>query len=97
MNLDENDPYLRRNLSRLEDRFRKRYYSSVQKDIKRRKKGKPSHKSTLKSIKENRQRLNEVKHIRTTMLPLFSKKVMKTEGEEEFERQKMLKSVKVLG
>ncbi|NET37015.1 MAG: hypothetical protein F6K19_34160 [Cyanothece sp. SIO1E1] len=62
--MDTNDPFLRRNLNRLEARFRERYYSSVQKDLKRRGKGKNSHETTLKSIQENRKRLAEVKAIR---------------------------------
>lgn len=68
MHLDPNDPFLRRNLNRLEARFRDRYYSSVQKDIKRRKKGKPSHRSTLTSIEENRKRLENVQQIRKKLL-----------------------------
>ena len=64
MKLDANDPFLRRNLNRLEARFRERYYSSVQKDLKRRRKGKDSHQTTIKSIQENRKRLAEVKAIR---------------------------------
>jgi len=65
--LDIDDPYLQRNLSRLEARFRSRYYSSVQKDLNRKKNGKPSHKTTLKSIEGNRRRWEEVRHIRTVL------------------------------
>jgi hypothetical protein len=72
--LDTTDPFLRRNLSRLEARFRARYYSSVQKDVKRKKKGKPSHKTTLKSIEDNRKRLEEVIAIRTALFHKFSEK-----------------------
>lgn len=59
---------MRYNLNRLEDRFRARYYSSVQKDLKRRQKGKISHKTTLQSIEENRKRFEQVRIIRHQML-----------------------------
>jgi DNA-binding IclR family transcriptional regulator len=52
----------------LEKRFRERFYSSVQKDIKRRSKGKPSHTTTLKSIKENKERLEQVRKLRYALL-----------------------------
>ena len=67
MKLDVNDPFLRRNLSRLEARFRERYYSSVQKDVKRRMKGKPSHSTTIKSAEENKARMLEVRQIRNAL------------------------------
>jgi len=58
--LDTSDPYLKRNLSRLEIRFRKRLEASRQKDSKRQASGKDSHPTTLKSIKENKDRLEKV-------------------------------------
>ena len=68
MNLDKNDPYLRRNLNRLEDRFRERYYSSVQRNLQRKKKGKSSHKATIRSIEDNKKRFEEVRRIRHKLL-----------------------------
>jgi hypothetical protein len=91
--LDKNDPFLRRNLNRLEARFRDRYYSSVQKDVNRRKKGKSSHKTTLKSIAENWDRLEEVRKIRFT---LFDQQEPEKSGKSTEIDSEMLKSVKVL-
>jgi len=51
----------------LEARFKARYYSSVQKDAKRKKQGKSAHKGILRSIEENRERLETVKQIRTAL------------------------------
>ena len=93
MKLDRNDPFLRRNLNRLEARFRDRYYSSVQKDVKRRKKGKASHKTTLKSIAENWDRLEEVRKIRSLVL---DQQTPEKSGKSLGQSTEMLKSVKVL-
>ena len=68
MKIDTNDPYLRHNLGRLENRFRTRYYSSVQKDIKRRNRGKSSHKRTLFAIDNNKHKFEMVRLIRHLIL-----------------------------
>jgi hypothetical protein len=66
--LNPDDPYLRHNLNRLEERFRIRYFSSVQRDKKRQKGGKKSHQTTLKSIKENKRRFEEVRRLKHELL-----------------------------
>ena len=49
-----NDPYLERNLARLEKRFTQRYLASVEKDNVRRASGKSSHPTTLQSMEHNK-------------------------------------------
>ena len=66
--MDPKDPFLKHNLNRLEERFRTRYYSSIQKDIKRRKAGKKSHKTTLQSIDHNKQCFEQVRKLRHELL-----------------------------
>ena len=68
VSLDKNDPYLRHNLNRLEDRFRARFYSSFQKYIKRRQQGKIPHVTTVKSIEENKSRFQKVRMLRHILL-----------------------------
>ena len=65
--IDLDNPYLRHNLNRLEARFKMRYEESVRKDLKRQREGKPSHKTTLKSIQDNKERLEEVRKLRDAL------------------------------
>ena len=66
--LDRNDPYLERNLARLKKRFKKRYLDSVQKDNNRKKNGKLSHITTIRSIENNRRLLNEVRVLQKLLM-----------------------------
>lgn len=66
--LDPADPYLERNLARLEIRFLNRYMESVKKSRDREEEGKPPHKTVLRSIEENRQRLEKVRMIQQFLL-----------------------------
>ena len=66
--LDKNDPFLERNLARLEIRFRERYESSLEKEAKRKEQGKPPHKTVLQSVEDNCQRLEDVRLIREFLL-----------------------------
>lgn len=66
--LDQDDPFLERNLARLENRFLRRYMDSVKKRQKRQEEGKPPHKTVLRSIEENRQRLETIRTIRQALL-----------------------------
>lgn len=68
MEIDRNNPFLRRGLDRLEDRFRKRYYSSKQKVKARERAGKKPHAASLRSIDENRERFETVRIIRSVLL-----------------------------
>ena len=68
VNLDRNDPFLRHNLNRLEKRFRERYYSSMQKKLKREKAGKAIHKTMAKSILDNRKRIVMTRTIKKLIL-----------------------------
>lgn len=63
------DPYLIRNLSRLEARFKARYDASVQRDEERKGKGKQSHKTTLRSIQQNKERWEKIQEIRAVLFP----------------------------
>ncbi len=62
--LEKDDPYLERNLARLEIRFRERYQASLEKEEKRKEQGKPPHKTVVQSVDENRQRLETVRLLR---------------------------------
>ena len=64
LKLDTNDPFLKRNLARLEMRFQERYQSSMEKENERKEKGRPAHKTILRSINENKERLEMTKQIR---------------------------------
>ncbi|MEM8528237.1 MAG: hypothetical protein AAGG68_26575 [Bacteroidota bacterium] len=66
--LDANNPYLSLNLTRLENRFLERYYQSIQKDEARKHQGKASHRTTLQSIKENKERYEQVRILRHQLL-----------------------------
>jgi hypothetical protein len=66
--LDANNPYLSINLNRLEHRFLDRYHKSVQKDEARRQSGKSSHQTTLQSIKDNKERFEQVRRYRHLLL-----------------------------
>jgi hypothetical protein len=66
--LDRFDPFLERNLARLEIRFRGRLEDSLKKKTVREEQGKPPHKTVLQSIEENRERLEVVKLIREKVL-----------------------------
>jgi hypothetical protein len=62
--LDPEDPYLERNLARLEMRFEERYECSLKKETERKEQGKPAHKTILRSMEENRSRLEAVRQLR---------------------------------
>lgn len=62
--LDTADPYLERNLARLEIQFAERYHASVEKEQKRREQGKSPHKTIMQSMEENRLRLEVVRALR---------------------------------
>ncbi|MEM8526027.1 MAG: hypothetical protein AAF806_10650 [Bacteroidota bacterium] len=66
--LDANNPYLSLNLSRLENRFLERYHNSIKKDKERKQSGKASHRTTLQSIKENKERFEQVRILRHQLL-----------------------------
>jgi len=66
--LDATNPYLSLNLSRLENRFLERYHQSIRKDEQRRASGKASHKTTLQSIKDNKERFEQVRKLRHQLL-----------------------------
>lgn len=68
MKLDAADPFLERNLARLEIRFRERLEDSLKKKTVREEQGKPPHRTVLQSIEENRARLEVVKLIREKVL-----------------------------
>ena len=82
MELDVSDPLLRHNLNRLEKRFRERFFSSVQKDLKRRDKGKISHATTLRSIQENKERFEKVRSLRHILLGEKLNLSMKSKAEK---------------
>ncbi len=64
MKLDKSDPFLGHNLDRLEKRFKERYYTSLEKNRKRKQGGKQAHQTILKSIEENRKRFHMVRLLR---------------------------------
>jgi len=66
--LDANNPYLSYKLSRLENRFRKRYEQSIEKDRIRQASGKVSHKTTLQSIANNKKLLERVRLLQYELL-----------------------------
>jgi len=62
--LKKGDPFLERNLARLEMRFEERYECSLKKETERKEMGKPAHKTILRSLEENRSRLEAVRQLR---------------------------------
>ncbi|MEM9897264.1 MAG: hypothetical protein AAF789_12925, partial [Bacteroidota bacterium] len=66
--LDPEDPFLQRNLSRIEGRFRKRYFESLTKNENRIAMGKPPHTATLRSLAQNKDRFEQVRLIRHELL-----------------------------
>jgi hypothetical protein len=64
VSLDPNNPYLAYNLARLENRFLNRYSESLEKERIRKEQGKPAHKTNIKSIEENKERLDKVRELR---------------------------------
>ena len=62
--LDQNNRFLKRNLGRLEKRFKERYFSSLEKKEERELLNKNQHKTVLKSIEDNKKRLLQVRLIR---------------------------------
>lgn len=80
--MNVSDPLLSHNLNRLEKRFKERFFSSVQKDIKRRDKGKPSHATTLRSIQENKERFEKVRMLRHILLGEELNLSMKSKAEK---------------
>lgn len=65
--LKKGDPFLERNLARLEKRFIERYEDSLKKETKRRGRGRPMHKTVLRSLKENKERLEIVRNLRVSI------------------------------
>lgn len=68
MELDKENPFLKRNLERLEKRFQQRFLASVEKKVERKKEGKPVHQTVLKSIEENEKRILMVRLLKTALL-----------------------------
>lgn len=66
--LGKESPFVERNLARLEKRFEARYIASVEKAAMRSKEGKPPHQTTLRSLAENKERLETTKKIRQVLL-----------------------------
>ncbi len=62
--LDVVDPFLERNLARLEMRFEERYLASLEKEARRKEAGKPAHLTILRSIEENKERLEVTQELR---------------------------------
>lgn len=65
--LDTSDPFLERNLARLEKRFGQRHQLSVTRETLRQQSGKSPHKTTRLSIEENKNRLEAVKQLRRAL------------------------------
>lgn len=70
MVLDRDNPYLERNLERLEKRFRQRFLGSIEKKKERENEGKKIHQTVLKFIEENRKRVLMAKLIKVIVLKL---------------------------
>ncbi len=68
MTLDKDNPFLKRNLDRLEKRFKKRYHASLEKSLKRKDNGKTLHKTVLKSMEDNKKRFLMIRIIRHLLL-----------------------------
>jgi len=61
--LDATDPFLKKNLARLELRFAERHQASLEKNAKRKEAGRPDHLTILRSIEENRKRLEATQEL----------------------------------
>ena len=68
MTLDRDDPFLERNLARLEMRFQERFHASAAKELNRRDEGKAPHQTTLRSMNENKERLETTRILRRILL-----------------------------
>jgi len=66
--LDGETPFVERNLARLEKRFEERYRASVEKATMRAGEGKSPHQTTLRSLAENKERLEATKRIRQVLI-----------------------------
>lgn len=66
--MDKCDPFLERNLARLEMRFEERYRVSVEKQSRRIEDGKPKHLTVLRSMNENKGRLETTRMLRQILL-----------------------------
>ena len=66
--LKKSDPYLERNLARLEIRFINRYECSLKREAERREQGKPTHKTILRSLEGNECRLKAVRELRKLLV-----------------------------
>lgn len=64
VSLDAADPFLERNLARLEMRFEERYECSLKKETERKEQRKAVHKTVSKSLLENKGRLEAVRELR---------------------------------
>lgn len=59
---------MERNLARLEMRFEERYQVSAEKELNRREDGKPPHQTILRSMNENKERLETTRTLRRILL-----------------------------
>lgn len=59
---------MERNLARLEMRFEERYQASVEKELNRREEGKAPHQTILRSLNENKERLETTRTLRRILL-----------------------------
>lgn len=66
--MDRDDPFLERNLARLEMRFQERYHVSTEKERSRRQEGRTPHQTTLRSMNENKERLETTRMLRRILL-----------------------------
>ena len=66
--MDKGDPFLERNLARLEMRFQERFHASAVKELNRRDEGKAPHQTTLRSMNENMERLEITRMLRRLLL-----------------------------
>lgn len=66
--IDMDDPFLERNLARLESRFQERYQASLEKEVVREKEGLPTHRTIQRSIEQNRERLKITRRLRQRVM-----------------------------
>lgn len=59
---------MERNLARLEMRFEERYQASAEKELNRREEGKAPHQTILRSMNENKERLEATRTLRRILL-----------------------------
>lgn len=59
---------MERNLARLQMRFEERYQASAEKEINRREEGRPPHQTILRSMNENKERLETTRTLRRILI-----------------------------